>query len=86
MKLLLRLYPRAWRERYGAEFEALLDNEGVLRLSTIFWALQLIGFGVGLATGRFGLPPVVICRSIISVLAVMIERERRSVFSNAAPS
>jgi hypothetical protein len=23
-----KLYPRAWRERYGAEFEALLDDTG----------------------------------------------------------
>jgi hypothetical protein len=26
--LLTRLYPRAWRERYGAEFEALLEEGG----------------------------------------------------------
>jgi hypothetical protein len=26
--LLTRLYPRAWRERYGAEFEELLKTEG----------------------------------------------------------
>ncbi len=26
MKRLIRLYPRAWRERYGDEFEALLDD------------------------------------------------------------
>ena len=32
--LLARLYPRAWRERYGAEFEALLqDGPGGLRTS-----------------------------------------------------
>jgi hypothetical protein len=32
--LLVRLYPRAWRERYGAEFEALLQNSpGDLRTS-----------------------------------------------------
>ena len=32
MKLLIRcaakLYPRSWRERYGAEFDALLDDIG----------------------------------------------------------
>lgn len=27
--ILLRLYPRAWRERYGAEFVALLQQTGV---------------------------------------------------------
>jgi hypothetical protein len=26
-RLLTRLYPRAWRERYGAEFERLLESE-----------------------------------------------------------
>ena len=25
-RLLIALYPRAWRERYGAEFEALLED------------------------------------------------------------
>jgi hypothetical protein len=27
-RLLTRLYPRPWRERYGEEFEALLESEG----------------------------------------------------------
>src|ERR1700758_454349 len=27
-RMLVRLYPRAWRERYGMEFEALLENGG----------------------------------------------------------
>jgi hypothetical protein len=27
-RLLTRLYPRRWRERYGAEFEALLETSG----------------------------------------------------------
>ncbi len=29
MKHLLRLYPRAWRDRYGDEFEALLDQRSL---------------------------------------------------------
>lgn len=33
-RLLVRLYPRVWRERYGAEFEALLEAEQ-LRASTL---------------------------------------------------
>lgn len=39
-RLLTRLYPRAWRERYGEEFEALLQNDrGALRTSAnIFWS------------------------------------------------
>src|ERR1700733_9326620 len=38
--LLVRLYPRAWRERYGAEFEALLqDGDGSLRASAnVIWS------------------------------------------------
>lgn len=38
--LLARLYPRAWRERYGVEFEALLQNgRGDLRTSTnVLWS------------------------------------------------
>jgi hypothetical protein len=26
-RILTRLYPRTWRERYGAEFEALLERD-----------------------------------------------------------
>jgi hypothetical protein len=39
-RLLTRLYPRAWRERYGEEFEALLQNDrSDLRTSAnIFWS------------------------------------------------
>jgi len=38
--LLTRLYPRAWRERYGAEFEELLqDGDGRLRTSAnVIWS------------------------------------------------
>jgi hypothetical protein len=38
--LLVRLYPRAWRERYGAEFEELLeDGDGGLRTSAnVIWS------------------------------------------------
>jgi hypothetical protein len=38
--LLVRLYPRLWRERYGAEFEAFLQaGQGGLRASAnVFWA------------------------------------------------
>jgi hypothetical protein len=39
--LLTRLYPRAWRERYGAEFEELLQTEGGgLRASAnVIWSV-----------------------------------------------
>ena len=39
-QLLTLLYPRAWRERYGAEFEALLlDGRGGLRIaSNVVWS------------------------------------------------
>jgi hypothetical protein len=39
-KLLMRLYPRAWRDRYGTEFEALLTaGPGDLRtLANVVWA------------------------------------------------
>jgi hypothetical protein len=42
-RLLVRLYPRPWRERYGAEFEALLQaGDGGLRAAAnVVWsALQ----------------------------------------------
>lgn len=28
-RLLIRLYPRSWRDRYGEEFEDLLEQEGL---------------------------------------------------------
>lgn len=39
-RLLIRLYPRAWRDRYGSEFEALLANNpgGVRELANVIWS------------------------------------------------
>lgn len=39
---LLRLYPREWRERYGEEFEALLEEHGLSPLDTLDVALGAI--------------------------------------------
>jgi hypothetical protein len=38
--LLTRLYPREWRERYGAEFEAFLqsDRGGLSAAANVFWS------------------------------------------------
>ena len=50
---MVRLYPSAWRERYGAEREDLLENESgpramfdVLRAAAAEWVLDLTGLGV----------------------------------------
>jgi hypothetical protein len=39
-RMLTRLYPRAWRERYGAEFPAFLEAEqgGVRALANVIWS------------------------------------------------
>jgi hypothetical protein len=39
-RLLVQLYPHAWRERYGAEFEALLESSrgGLRTASHVVWA------------------------------------------------
>jgi hypothetical protein len=40
-RLLTRLYPRAWRERYGEEFEALLEDEagaGLKAAVNVVWS------------------------------------------------
>jgi len=39
-RLLTRLYPRSWRERYGAEFTAFLEAEqgGVRALANVIWS------------------------------------------------
>src|SRR5260370_19271361 len=41
--LLVRLYPRAWRERYGVEFTTLLQTGrgGVSTSADVFWAALL---------------------------------------------
>ena len=40
VRTLVRLYPRAWRERYGAEFEALLETGrgGVSTFANVVWS------------------------------------------------
>jgi hypothetical protein len=50
---LVRLYPAAWRDRYGAELEELLKQESsarvvfdVIRAATIEWFLDVAGMGV----------------------------------------
>lgn len=39
-RMLTRLYPRAWRERYGAEFEALLEagRGGLRAAANVVWS------------------------------------------------
>jgi hypothetical protein len=39
-RMLTRLYPRAWRERYGEEFAAFLEAEqgGVRALANVIWS------------------------------------------------
>lgn len=50
---LVRLYPAAWRERYGEELEDLLASENgpraiidVVRAAAVEWALDIAGLGV----------------------------------------
>jgi hypothetical protein len=50
---LVRLYPAAWRERYGDELEELLADEGgprvtfdIVRAAAVEWILDLTGMGV----------------------------------------
>ena len=60
MKQLIRfaakLYPRSWRERYGAEFEALLDDTGADPRIALNVFTEAIGcrFGAGKRSGRRG--------------------------------
>ncbi len=34
-QLLLRMYPRAWRERYGEELSAMLDSQGTFNITAL---------------------------------------------------
>jgi hypothetical protein len=84
VKLLTLLYPSSWRNRYGAEFEALLDDakpsaldafdvlqEGVkMRLTT--WSLSQITF----ASALFGL-----CLAVVTALALPAHYISRAVLS-----
>lgn len=58
IRFAVRLYPRAWRERYGAEFEALLEQTGLpwrdfanVLLGAVQMQLRYIGFGKIVAVG-----------------------------------
>jgi hypothetical protein len=61
-RLLTRLYPRAWRERYGEEFEALLESgSGGLRTpANVLWSamreriLPTMGGNMDRDPGSFG--------------------------------
>jgi hypothetical protein len=60
MKLLARMYPSSWRERYGAEFDALLEDAkpsawdaidllwGALKMQLTTWppARMIVGFSI----------------------------------------
>jgi uncharacterized protein involved in exopolysaccharide biosynthesis len=60
MKLLARFYPSGWRKRYGAEFDALLDDttpsahhtfdvlRGALKMQMIIWSFGRITFACSL--------------------------------------
>jgi hypothetical protein len=56
-RLLMRLYPRSWRERYGTEFEALLEaGRGDLRTSAnVVWSAlrERISPTPGLAVNQY---------------------------------
>jgi hypothetical protein len=58
-RLLVRLYPRAWRERYGAEFTALLETSrgDVSILANVVWSALgeriFPTVGVNMAQSRF---------------------------------
>lgn len=61
--LLVRLYPRAWRQRYGSEFQAFLETGGEGSLGTfadIVWSalheriLPTLGVNMDESTRSFG--------------------------------
>lgn len=54
MRLLLHAYPRRWRERYGDELLALLEDE------PLSWrvAVNVVGAGLGERLRALGTPPV----------------------------
>ena len=57
--ILARLYPRAWRVRYGAEFEALLEDAGVsladlLDIAKGVWKMQTRTIGMMAAMVAIG--------------------------------
>lgn len=57
MRRLLTLYPRAWRERYGEEFEGLLEQERI----TPLLLLNVVGGALDarIRLRRLGAPPLV---------------------------
>src|SRR5580704_7224096 len=69
LKFLSRLYPSAWRRRYGAEFEALLEDQ-TLRVQDIFDVLW--GAFTMRVTTRSLLQIVLPCGLVGSLVALMI--------------
>ena len=45
--LLTRLYPRSWRDRYGAEFQALLEMNNDKASTTLRAGVNIIGSALG---------------------------------------
>jgi hypothetical protein len=73
---LLRLYPRAWRERYGDEFLAMLDG----RRLTAREALDIVGSSVGEWSRRPVVGPIVAATGA-GMIAELVGRLLRGVAS-----
>lgn len=68
MELLIRLYPKSWRARYGVEFEALLEDvkPGGRELANVFWE------GIKMQTAQWGFLKVVAAFAIAGLIIAAI--------------
>ena len=81
-RLLIRLYPRAWRERYGAEFEELLktSGSGVRTFANVIWSAlhERVSSTTGLAMNQYPISVITLTKkpSAFLPLAMSLPRWR----------
>jgi hypothetical protein len=84
MRFLVRLYPLRWRNRYGAEFDALLEDATLTARDTfdIFWGalkMQMTPWGFGRVT--IGCSVVGILAAAAVSFMAPVHYESRSIFT-----
>ena len=70
IRLAAKLYPRAWRERYGVEFEALLDDTGTD--TRIAFNVLMEAIGMRVHTWRGVTLPVLLAMAALSLASYWV--------------
>ncbi len=68
LRFLVRLYPSSWRQRYGAEFDALLDD----LVPSVGDAFDILWGGLKMQATRWGNARVVLACSLAGTVAALL--------------